>query len=341
MLALRPSFHSILGTGSVILACTASAHAAGADDASRAAARTAGYEGIRAYQGGDFNLAVDKLDRAFGVVKVPTLGLWYARALVKVGKLVEASERYREVVRLEVTEGKIKEQKKAQAEAVEELEALQAKIPALTITVQNVTENTEILLDGNPVAQKLLGLATPANPGAHRVSAKQDTQSVERTVTLSEGDKKSVELKLKPAAKGNERASSAIESDRPEHEQREPHMPPARPAPSGGTQKTFGWIGLGLGGVATIAGSVAGVLAMSKRKQLDDSQYCTGTVCEAEVDDQRLSYNRMRTLSAAGFIVGVVGVGVGTTLLLTTPKPKENQVGVWLGVASVGLKGNF
>jgi hypothetical protein len=76
-------------------------------------------------------VAVDNLRRAFGVVKVPTLGLWYARALVKTGKLVEATERYGEVVRLDVTEGKIKDQKQAQADAAAELEALKPRIPTL------------------------------------------------------------------------------------------------------------------------------------------------------------------------------------------------------------------
>lgn len=345
MLHMRSSLLSFWGIASVVLSCSGAAFAAGADDASRAAARTAGYEGIRAYQGGDFALAVDKLDRAFGVVKVPTLGLWYARALVKVGKLVEASERYREVARLEVTEGKIKEQKKAQADAAEELEALQAKIPALTITVQNATDDTEITLDGNPVAHKLLGLATPTNPGDHRVSAKQDAQVVEQTVTLSESEKKSIELKLKPVtSKARDQTSSETGAESQESTgDRDLHMPPTRQASGGSTQKTLGWIGLGLGGVATIAGGITGAIAISKRKKLDDSPSCNSSThrCDSDVDDLRQSYNQMRTLSTVGFIVGAVGVGVGTTLLLTTPKPKENQVGVWMGIGSVGLKGSF
>ena len=64
-----------------------------------------GYEGVAAYQKGDYVSARDKLERAYRVVRAPSLGLWSARALEKSGKLVEASERYLEVTRLEVKAG--------------------------------------------------------------------------------------------------------------------------------------------------------------------------------------------------------------------------------------------
>lgn len=313
------------------------------NDAARAAARAAGYEGIRAYESGRFTVAVDKLDRAFGVVKVPTLGLWYARALVKTGKLVEASERYGEVIRLEITEGKVKEQKQAQAEAAEELEALKPKIPALTITVVDAADDSEVLLDGSPIPSKLFGLATPANPGVHRIQAKQGAQLVEQVVTLSESESKSVELRLNPAGAGATKLGTAgpVREHPAATSGAASKTAPVPEEPRGRTQKTIGWISLGLGGAATVAGVVTGLMAKSKRDQLDNSGSCRGTNCLPVVDDMRSSYNHLRSAATVSFIVGAVGIGAGTTLLLTTPKPKEAAVAAWLGIGSVGLTGRF
>ena len=49
-------------------------------ETSARAARQLGNEGIELYERGDYAGALDRLQRAYRVVKVPTLGLWSARA---------------------------------------------------------------------------------------------------------------------------------------------------------------------------------------------------------------------------------------------------------------------
>lgn len=314
-------------------------------DAARAAARSAGYEGIHAYQSGDMAVAVDKLGRAFDVVKMPTLGLWYARALAKTGNWVEASERYGEVIRLEVTEGKIKEQKQAQADAASELEALKPRIPTLTLTVPGASDECQVTLDGGAMSQKLLALAAPINPGTHRLELKQDGETVEETFTIAEGEKKALTLKI--PKKPRSRSSSALPGVSSRPDARTPVAAsgdgPATPSSKrqGSPQKAVGWIVLGLGGAATAVGAVTGILVLAKRSQLDDSHECRGTVCSSVEADHVDSYRQMRTISSIGFVAGAVGIGVGTTLLLTTPKPKDTIVSAWVGVGSVGVKGSF
>lgn len=336
---------AVWGAGLVLLTCSATALAEGAnEDAERAVARAAGYAGIRAYEDGDYKGAVDKLGRAFGVVKVPTLGLWYARALIKTGKLVEASERYGEVMRLDVTEGKVKEQKKAQADAATELDALHPRIPTLTILVQNATKDCEVSLDGSPMSNKVLGLATPANPGNHRIQAKQDGRVVEQSVTLVEGEKKTLELQLEPVLGADATPAPTVSGEAAQSTMRSADTSAAQTSidTRGKTQRTIGWITLGLGGAATAAGVVTGVLGISKRSQLDDNVNCSGTNCLRSEHDQVASYNQLRTISTVGFVVGAVGVAAGTTLLLTAPRPKrEPEVVAWLGIGSVGLRGAF
>ncbi|MGE5783449.1 MAG: hypothetical protein ACM3ZE_02625, partial [Myxococcales bacterium] len=61
-------------------------------------AREIGYAGAQLYESGDYAGAEQKFQQAFSTLKAPTLGLWYARALAKQGKLTEAASAYREVV---------------------------------------------------------------------------------------------------------------------------------------------------------------------------------------------------------------------------------------------------
>src|SRR5262245_41613860 len=75
------------------------------DPATRAAARDLGSAGVKAYQEGDYATATEKLEKAYALLPMPSLGLWSARALAKQNKLVAASERYLEVGRLEVSGG--------------------------------------------------------------------------------------------------------------------------------------------------------------------------------------------------------------------------------------------
>src|SRR5688500_19688537 len=76
-----------------------------ADESTRTAARALGTAGVEAYQANDFATATDKLEKAYGILRAPSLGLWSGRALVKVGKLVEAADRFLEVTSLQVPTG--------------------------------------------------------------------------------------------------------------------------------------------------------------------------------------------------------------------------------------------
>src|SRR6516164_5582103 len=120
---------------------TVASHA-GAEDvdaANRALARQLGNAGVDAFQAGDFVAASEKLEKAYAILKAPSLGLWSARALKAIGKHIEASERYLEVTRLDAAGGDVSVQRKAQLDASLELDALRPKIPSLSIRLQGAT----------------------------------------------------------------------------------------------------------------------------------------------------------------------------------------------------------
>src|SRR3954468_9935141 len=76
-----------------------------ANDPARDEARKLAYAGVAAYQASDYKTASDKLERAFGMLPAPSVGLYSARALVKLGKLTQAAARYRQLSQLVITAG--------------------------------------------------------------------------------------------------------------------------------------------------------------------------------------------------------------------------------------------
>lgn len=306
---------------------TQTAYAQDVDEGNRSAARDLGYEGVDLLQKGDAAAASERLERAYEVLRVPTIGLWSARALVANGKLLEGSERYIEVSRLPVT-GDASVQESAKADAAREREALLPRVPTLVIKLDGAPDvNTQVLLDGAPVPRALWGVRRPVNPGQHVVSAGSATQ----TVQVQEGESKNVVLGL---------WKSATVPAPPR-----PVTSPPAPAPAadrrGDVQRKAGWALLGVGGAGLVLGAVTAGLAVGKRSSI--SQYCDGRDCyppsHATVD----AYNTLRTTSTVGFIVAGVAAGGGLALLLTAPKPY--RAGLTLrgsvGLSSVALQGAF
>src|SRR4051812_32633181 len=119
------------------LVCLLAAHAGAqpADTVTRDAARALGLSGVEAYQAGNYDAASDKLEKAYALMNVPSIGLWSARALAKRNLLVEAANRYFEVASLQLPQGDAAVQRQAQVDAQTELELLRSQIPKLAIRV--------------------------------------------------------------------------------------------------------------------------------------------------------------------------------------------------------------
>jgi len=308
------------------------------DDASRSAARTLGYAGVEAYQAGDYAAASGKLEKAYTVLQAPSLGLWSARALAKRGKLIEAAERYRQVMRLEVKGGEAAVQKEAQADASKELDELTPRVPSVVIQVEGATATeVSVTIDGAKVASALIGEARPVNPGRHLLEGVKGSERVKEEITLAEGDKKPVVLRF---ANGEAATSSAAAS---------PASPggaaPAsqdRPAASGPMTRTLGWVAIGLGGAGLVVGGVTAGLAVSKKGALETNALCDSELrCLRSEQSDVESYNSMRTISGIGFIAGGVLAATGVVLVLTSPTKSEPETALWLGPNSAGFRRTF
>lgn len=164
------------------------AHAQPSHETKVAAARQLGQAGVELYMSGDTAGAVDKLGRAYSVYPAPTLGLWYGRALERAGRLVEASERYREVSGATLSADATQAFRQAQADARSALETVTPRIAQLTIEVPTLDlSHLRVTLDGEELPTALLGIPIPVNPGEHVLKAAAGARLSEQALTLKEG----------------------------------------------------------------------------------------------------------------------------------------------------------
>lgn len=318
----------------VLLAiCALTQPAFALDEASRRMVRELSQEGVAAYQAGNYDKALHRLEEAYRMLKTAPLAYWSAKSLEKLGKLVEASERYRAAERAAIDpDGDPVPQRQAQADARDAREALEPRIPRLVIELQGVgDDDAQVKVDAVVVPTNLLGHAIPVNPGRRRVTATSGEREVERVIELSEGESGTVTLELPPATGRTPRTGT-----------RAPEPVTAKDTGSGGAgwQPWAGWISVGVGAAGLGVGTATAVMVYDKRSTLG----CNDTGCPPDLTDaERSEGEALRTLSATSFIVGGVLVATGVTLLLTTPKKAHSarNISPLVGFGTLGVSGRF
>jgi len=323
------------------------AGAASADDEAKKAARALANGGMIAYQAGDYKAAEENLSRAFAAFPAPTLALWSARSLEKLGRLVEAEDRYRAAERASVNAGEPETQRKAKAEAREERAALLPRIPTLKVKVEGASLAAVIVrVDGVAIANDRLDEQILVNPGERSISAERGAHIEQSRVTLAPSDHKTVVLKFDSGPRANE-ALEAYLSDREGERARpasrsEPGQDWAMSSDSSGW-RTVGWVAIGLGGAGLITSGVLGVVANGKRDGFEDQ--CPDNVCPLgvpeSVRDDVESYNSLRTFSTIGWIAGgALAIG-GVSLLIALPEGGGKRLEATNAPGSVSLRGSF
>ena len=318
----------VLWAAVVLLAAHAGAEPA--DTVTRDAARALGLSGIEAYQAGKYDAASDKLEKAYSLINVPSLGLWSARALAKRNLLVEAANRYFEVASLQLPEGDAQVQRQAQLDAQAELEQLRSQIPRLIIRVEGADpSDVALAIDGHALASSIIGKPRLINPGSHLIEAHVAALHKSASVDMAPGKEQAIVLDFAASP----RKAVAVPSQQPQHAA-------DTGASSGSTRRTLGWIGVGVGGAGVALGSVMGALAAGKRSSLKNSGGCTATVCPPEKQSEVTSLNTFRSVSSVGFIAGGVLASTGIVLLLTAPSGEHRLAAVVSG-ETVALTGRF
>jgi tetratricopeptide (TPR) repeat protein len=329
----------LLGAALLCHANRAWAQTAPDDAETRRAARQLAEEGGQLYDEGKYADAVDRLRRAYELVPAPTIAVLEAQALIRLGRLVDAAERYEEAIRFPLGPDAGDAFRQAAQDARAALDKLQARIPQLVVVVRGATRDTaglEVTVDGKPMPLALLGVRRPTDPGRHRVVASlPGALSHAVQITLAEGEQRQVILIPAAAA--------------PEPEGKPAGVSQAEAPASGGgtTQRTMSYVAFGVGGVGLATGVFAGAVMLSKKATLDEqcSKQAGQMVCGAAQQETLDAFHSWKTVSWVGYGVGLAGAGVGLVLLLLAPSEPESadRAGItpWVGLSEAGIRARF
>jgi len=263
--------------------------------------------------------ALTKYRAVANVKKTAQVSFNIAECEERLGKLVSALGNYRLAASQAQGDPKAKD---VASRVADRIDAIEARIPKLTIKRGKGAETASIELDGSELGASQLSAATPVDPGSHTVVAKVGNKEYAHdTVVLAEKDAKTFEVKLDLPVTKLEKPEIADATSDPDLAKVEP--PPAK-------SKVPGALVLGVGGVGVVLGVTFLVLRGGTLSDLELK--CGGdTSCppsaQATADKGRL----FTGLSEGGFVLGAVGIVTGIVLLATSGPPKPPPSAAFLG----------
>jgi hypothetical protein len=298
---------------------------------------------------GELPAALKSFEAADAIMHVPTTGLELARAQAALGQLVEARDTALRVMRMPEKAGEPAPFKAARDAASALNDDLGARIPSLTINVKNVPSGMSptVAVDGADVPAEALGHPRKVNPGHHVVTAKAGTADGKQEIDLAEKDKKDISVELP--------AQTVAATDQASTDTKPDDETPAETTSRGSMPLIIG--GFAVAGAGIIAGSVTGLLAISKANTIKGSGQCQdgGNLCSNAEDSTLSAGKTMATISTVSFIVAGVGAAVGVVGFFvggSSPAPKASEppasdttsglrVVPWIGLGNAGVSGTF
>lgn len=324
-------------------------HVAHADQGSldAASARELFREALASEAGGDYATALAKLQQVASFKNTPQVRFNIAVCQEKLGRLVVALGEYRiALADAEQDPGA----KKVVSEARDAIEAIEPRIPTITLESGAGSETATITMDGKAVGATALGKPILADPGTRVVEASAPGyKKFRREVTLEEGAKVTVEVALK-------KTPPTVVDTAPEPETAPASKERVPESTTSSATATLGWLSLGVG---VVGGTLAGVFYAKRSSVLSQlDEQCTPnadtgrSTCPKSAASLRDDGQTYTTLGNVGLVIGIVGVGTGIVLLATSGKPsaapaeppkRETTVrlvpsssGAWAGASLVG-----
>jgi hypothetical protein len=227
------------------------------------------------------------------------------------------------------------------SDARAELDALEPKIPLLTIAIENApASSVSVMLDDQPVPSAMLGADRPTDPGPHRISARRGREHYETRVDLGAGAHERTSFQFEAeVARREEPAEAELQPSAADEAAPEPSAPPAatRAAPSEASSplQPVAIVAMSLGAASLVTSGVTALLANGKRSQCPDD-VCTNPGVKS-------NYDTLRTISTITVYGGgalVIG-GLVTYLLAPSSESPGPAVSWMVGPTSAAVRGRF
>jgi hypothetical protein len=314
--------------------CLAPVDVSAQTDFDRATARALAEEGYRALKAQQFDIAQDRFWRADALVHAPTFVVDDGRALIGLGRFVEAQERFELVLREGIAANAPGAWKKSFSDAAQLLEEVKPKIAWLTISVPNIA-NAQVKVDGQLIPRAAFDVKRATNPGTRKIEATADGyESQELKVDLGEGAQQTLTITMKQLTSP---VSSKVEAA--------PLAAQQAPIHSEKSSPKLAYMAFGVGGLGIVVGAVTGFMALRKRSDL--TSVCHSSACPPSSQSDIDAYHSLGLVSGLGFGLGLGAATTGYVLLQMGGPPSQKATALNLRLRlrvdpnRIGLEGTF
>jgi hypothetical protein len=278
-------------------------------------------EGLSLESSGKWGDALDRFKRVIAVKRTPQGQFHVGLCESRTGALADALIDLQRAVDM----GREAQLPKVVSAADGELHDLRPRVPTLTVVVKGAPAHVK--LDGAELARETLGAPMPVNLGAHEVAAEYDTGEAKQSLQAAEAARLQVALEP-PAGEARQAPAKPPPEPRPVPPP-EPPPNPETPAPS----RVLPWTFVGVGAASLVGAGVFFFLQRKAISQLDTDCKLgpSGNACPSS-DQGTIDGGKTDTVLAlvlAG--VGIVGVGVGGTMLFLSPTAAPHAGGLSAG----------
>ncbi len=336
-----------LSTTTVLLALLSSAVAAAAGvsviDAGKAELNDAKgpyLEGVKAMNSKHYKEAVEKFQESYNIVASPNSRLMLGRALIKVNRTLDAYKELEETV-AQATElaGKQPKYQKTADAARKELDDVKVELAFIT-----VIPGTEVSIGGKKLSDVDWGKPIPVTPGRILVEiTATDGRIRKKRLRLEAGVTRVLTADLTPTSSYSSGSPTQDEGAKDQ----EQHQGEASATPSGSQsgldRRTVGYISgaVGIVGVGAFVGfNVAANSIFGDLTQ--DCNKGTGTLCSRATLGDAQTKGRYEGFSYAALSVGLIGLGLGTYLILTdSSESSAPSTSLQVGPGSFSLQRTF
>lgn len=292
---------------------TSAAPAQAAESIDKEQARALFQEAVALVTAGDYASALGKLQRVASFKRTPQVQYYLALCHEKLGKLVMALGEFR----LALADAQQMGAADVAREARAAINALEPRIPTLTVDKGAGAGSATITIDGREIGDVAIGQAMPLNPGVHVIEARAaGYKPYRQEVRLQEAEKASITVKLEPEPAAAATPDGQQADDRDDNESSPPIA--VVPPESSGSSKALGWVVTGIG-VASLATS--GVFYYKRStaiEDLDGQCGAGGMNCPASAKDVYDTGKRDTMIANVALGVGAVGLVSGIVLLATS-----------------------
>ena len=261
---------------------------------------------------GDLTGALMRFNAADALMGVPTTGFEVAATQAQLGRLVEARETLRRVLAAAQSPEDPEPFKEARSKARALDQQLLVRIGGLRFSVSGLRadEALEVTVDGERVPNAVLGLPVRVNPGVHVIVARAAGRRVQREVVVTAAQTVAVGLAFSNRAKPSSTSRAVTQTAAPAASSRPTPLVETSAAPAGRGLPTLAYVGGGVGLAGILVGSIAGVSAISYKNEVNKA--CVNGSCPSSALSDLESAQSMATVSTVGFIVGALGLVIGT-----------------------------